>query len=390
MEIRFAKRMDNFRPGIFNVMEEKRRALERAGRKTYNMSIGTPDFEPDAHVRRALIEAAEDPENFKYAMEDLPELKAAVQGWYRRRYDTELAGDEIVAVHGTQEGMTHLALTLCDPGDVVLVPDPCYPIFRIGPWLSGAEPVSYELRRERNFLPDLDAIPEETARRAKMMVVSYPSNPVCAAAPAGFYESLIEFARRWDILIVHDNAYSDIIFDGREGKSFLSFPGAKEVGVEFNSLSKTYNLTGARISFLLGNREVVQRFRTLRSQIDYGVFLPVQYAAIAALNGPQESVERNRREYEARRDALCGGFRSIGWNVPDSQGSMFVWAPIPDSYKSSVEFSTDLLEKTGLVCTPGAAFGPLGEGYVRFALVKSVDEIAEILREVDRSGFFRK
>ena len=189
-----------------------------------------------------------------------------------------------------------------------------------------------------------------------------------------------------NIIIVHDNAYSDIIFDGRAGKSFLAFEGAKEVGVEFNSLSKTYNLTGARISFVVGNREVVGAFRRLRSQIDYGIFLPVQAAAVAALNGPQDSVARNRAEYQARRDALCGGLRSIGWNVPDSEGSMFVWTQVPEGFDSSVEFCFALLERTGLLCTPGSAYGPLGEGHVRFALVQPVPVMEEIVSAVDASG----
>ena len=213
-----------------------------------------------------------------------------------------------------------------------------------------------------------------------MMVVSYPANPVCVAAPRAFYEELIAFAKKYNIIILHDNAYSEIIFDGHETLSFLSIPGAMDVGVEYNSLSKTYNLTGARISFVLGNREIVQKYRTLRSQIDYGIFLPVQMAAVAALNGPQEAVEQQRLDYQARRDALCGGLRSIGWNVPDSQGSMFVWAPIPEKYSSSAEFCFAMLEKTGVLCTPGAAFGSLGDDHVRFALTKTPEEFAEIVK----------
>ena len=221
------------------------------------------------------------------------------------------------------------------------------------------------------------------------MVVSYPANPLCVTAPDSFYEKLIAFAKKYEIIIIHDNAYSDIIYDGREGKSFLSYEGAMDVGVEYNSLSKTYNLTGARISFVLGNRNIISHFRRLRSQIDYGIFLPVQYAAVAALNGPQESVQRNRLEYQARRDALCGGFRRIGWNVPDSEGSMFVWAPLPDGYTDSVAFCFELLDRTGLLCTPGSAFGALGEGHVRFALVQPVPVMNEIVAAVAASGMVK-
>lgn len=291
-----------------------------------------------------------------------------------------------MAVYGSQEGLTHIGLAVCDPGDVVLVPNPGYPIFEMGPFLCGAKPVYYDLLPENGYLPDLDAIDPAVARSAKMMVVSYPANPVCVTAPRAFYDRLVAFARKYNILILHDNAYSDIIYDGREGGSFLAVPGAREVGVEFNSLSKTYNLTGARISFVLGSRQVVDKFRTLRSQIDYGIFLPVQYAAIAALNGPQDGVERQRLAYQARRDALCGGFRSIGWNVPDSQGSMFVWAPLPAGYTSSVDFCFQLLERSSLLCTPGSAFGTLGEGHVRFALVQPPEIMAEIVQAVADSG----
>ena len=385
MEFKFASRMDQLQPGIFNVLDDKKKAMEAAGRKVYNLSVGTPDFQPAPHVMEALVEAAKDPQNYKYALSDKPELIEAVQNWYRDCYGVELAKDEIMSVYGSQEGLTHIGLALCDPGDVVLVPNPGYPIFEMGPWLCGAQIEYYELRAENDFLPDLDAIDPELAAKAKMMVVSYPANPLCVAAPRSFYEKLIAFAKKYNIIILHDNAYSKIIFDDHESLSFLSIPGAKEVGVEYNSLSKTYNLTGARISFVLGNREIIQKYRTVRSQIDYGIFLPVQIAAIAALNGPQDAVEEQRLAYQARRDALCGGFRSIGWNVPDSQGSMFVWAPIPEKYSSSVEFCFTLLEKTGVLCTPGSAFGSLGEGYVRFALTKTTEEIAEIVRVVAES-----
>ena len=386
MEFHFASRMDQLQPGIFNVLDEKRKEMEAAGRKVYNLSVGTPDFQPEPHVMEALVEAAKDPQNYKYALGDKPELIEAVQHWYQDCYGVTLQKDEIMSVYGSQEGLTHIGLAICDPGDVVLVPNPGYPIFEMGPWLCGAKIAYYDLLPENGYLPDLDAIDPELARAAKMMIVSYPANPACVAAPRSFYEKLIEFARKNDIIILHDNAYSKIIFDDHESLSFLSIPGAMDVGVEYNSLSKTYNLTGARISFVLGNREIVQKYRTLRSQIDYGIFLPVQMAAIAALNGPQDGVEKQRLAYQARRDALCGGFRSIGWNVPDSQGSMFVWAPIPEGYSNSVEFCFTLLEKTGVLCTPGSAFGTLGEGYVRFALVKTPEEIQEIVQAVAAGG----
>ena len=386
MKLNVAQRMEEFQPGIFNVLDERRQQRLAQGLPVYNLSIGTPDFLPEPHVVQALAQAASQPTNYRYSLTELPELVEAVQHWYLRRYGVELETDELMSIYGSQEGLTHIGWALCDPGDVVLVPDPGYPIFEMGPALCGAEIVHYPLKEENGYLPDLDGLDPELADRAKMMVVSYPANPVCVTAPDEFYHKLIAFAKAHNIIILHDNAYSDIIFDGRVGKSFLAYEGAKEVGVEYNSLSKTYNLTGARISFVLGNRQLIQTFRRLRSQIDYGIFLPVQYAAIAALNGPQDSVARNRAEYQARRDALCGGLRSIGWNVPDSQGSMFVWAPLPKGYHNSVDFCFELLERSGLLCTPGSAFGQLGEGHVRFALVQPVPVMQEIVAAVAKSG----
>lgn len=386
MKLNVAQRMEEFQPGIFNVLDERRQQRLAQGLPVYNLSIGTPDFLPEPHVVQALAQAASEPANYRYSLTELPELVEAVQRWYLRRYGVELEPEELMSIYGSQEGLTHIGWALCDPGDVVLVPDPGYPIFEMGPALCGAEIVHYPLKEENGYLPDLDGMDPELADRAKMMVVSYPANPVCVTAPDEFYHKLIAFAKAHNIIILHDNAYSDIIFDGRVGKSFLAYEGAKEVGVEYNSLSKTYNLTGARISFVLGNRQIIQTFRRLRSQIDYGIFLPVQHAAIAALNGPQDSVARNRAEYQARRDALCGGLRSIGWNVPDSQGSMFVWAPLPKGYSNSVDFCFELLERSGLLCTPGSAFGPLGEGHVRFALVQPVSMMQEIVAAVEASG----
>ena len=271
--------------------------------------------------------------------------------------------------------MAHIGLALFNPGDTVLVPNPGYPIFEIGPYLCGAEITYYNLLPENNYLPDLASIPIDVARKTKLMIVSYPANPVGTTAPDSFYEELIAFANRYRIVIVHDNAYSEIIYDGRKGTSFLSFPGAKEVGVEFNSLSKTYNITGLRISFLLGNKEIIHKFRTLRSQFDYGTSFLVQKVAIAALNGPQDSVSLNCREYEKRRDALCKGLVKLGLQVRACEGSMFVWAQIPEGETDSGSFCMKLFHETGILCTPGSSFGSLGEGYVRFALVLPADTI---------------
>ena len=382
----FARRMQRFDDEIFAALNEKKLALEKQGRKIWNMSIGTPDFETPAHIREALIESASDPASWKYTLRDMPEMTEAVAAYYLRRYGVTISPDQVMSCYGTQEGCGHLAMALCQEGDTVLLPDPCYPVFKAGVLMAGADPAWYPLKKENDFLPDVRSIDPEIARKAKFIIVSLPANPVGSVAGPDTYADLVDWARTYDVLIVHDNAYSDIIYTDEPGGSFLATPGAMEVGVEFFSLSKSFNVTGARISFLIGRRDVVDAVRKLRSQIDFGMFLPIQKAAIAALTGPLEPVRAQCQLYRERRDALCGGARAIGWNIPDARGSMFVWAPIPPHYKKSMDFCMDLLERAGVLCTPGSSFGPHGEGYVRFALVLPPEQIANALASVKASG----
>ncbi len=388
MELTFSRRSD-MPEGIFSVLNAKKNELIAEGRTVYNFPVGTPDFAPPAHIMEAMVEACRDPENYKYALADRPELLQAVSDFYRSRFGVELATDQIMSMYGSQEGMAHIALALCDPGDTVLVPNPGYPVFGAGPELMGAKLETYPLYRENNFLPDFRDIPEESACRAKFMILSYPANPVCSVADDDFYRRAIAFAKEYNVMLLHDNAYADIVFGGREGKSFLSYEGAMDVGIEFYSLSKSYNMTGMRISFALGNREIIARFKNVRSQIDYGIFLPIQKAAIAALTGPQDSVKEQCRAYEERCRALCRGLTGIGWDVPDGQGTMFVWAQIPKNFSSSEKFVLELMERTGVIVTPGTAFGSLGEGYVRMALVYPVETIGQAVRLIDESGILR-
>ncbi|HIT90283.1 MAG TPA: aminotransferase class I/II-fold pyridoxal phosphate-dependent enzyme [Candidatus Merdenecus merdavium] len=389
MKITFADRMQKGESSIFTILNEKKDRMMSEGKEIFDMSIGTPDFPPAPHVITALAEAGMKAENYKYAVVDLPELQDAVIGHYKNRFEVELTRDEVMSVNGSQEGIAHIAFSLCNPGDLVLIPDPGYPIFCDGPQLAGAITETYPLYEKNGFLPDLKQIPEDVAKKAKVMIVSFPMNPVGVVAPDEFYMELIAFAKKYEIIIIHDNAYSDIIFGGKKGKSFLSFDGAKEVGVEFYSLSKSYNLTGARISFAIGNHKIIQMFKKLRSKIDYGVFLPIQYAAIAALEGDQSLVKEQCKKYESRGKKLCHGLRELGWMVPDVQGTMFVWAPIPKTFKHSVEFCNQLLEETGVICTPGICFGKLGEGYVRFALVLNEDRIDQALEAIRISNIIK-
>lgn len=383
-----AKRLDHFEEGIFSSIERKVVAYQQQGREVFNLSVGTPDFHPPEQVMQVLSQAALKPENYRYTLRDYPELRQAVAEYYLRRYGTAIDGStEVVAVHGTQEGMGHLGMALCNPGDVVLLPNPGYPVFEAGAWLGEADLQFYPMTRENHFLPRLEAIPPETWRRTKYIVTSYPSNPTGAIAPRSFYEELIAYAKRYHFYIINDNAYSDIVFTEGSGFSFLSIPGAKEVGAEFFSLSKSFNLTGARLSFFVGNRELVSALSLLRSQLDFGIFLPLQLAAVEALRVPRQYVLDQCQEYRKRRDALCNGLREVGWPVEDSQGTMFVFAKLPKRWEGrSAAFCEALVDACGVVCTPGAAFGSLGEGYVRFALVRPPQELARIAQYIGDSG----
>ena len=387
--MQFSKTLNRFEPEIFAALNDKKIALEKEGRTIYNLSVGTPDFETPAHIKQALIDAAKDQNNWKYSLRDSERLVSAVQSYYKKRFDVALQPDEIQSCNGSQDGLGHIGMVLCDEGDTVLLPSPCYPAFITTVKMCGAEPYFYPMTKETGFLPKVWEIPEDVAKKAKFMIVSLPSNPMGSIGTPELYEEIIAFAKKYDILIVHDNAYSDIIFDGKVGQSFLSYPGAREVGVEFFSLSKSFNLTGARISFLVGRSDVVQAFRKLHSQVDFGMFYPVQGAAIAALTGPLDSVKEQCRKYQERRDALCGGLRSIGWDAVNSHGSMFVWVPIPEKFKSSMDFCLELIEKAGVICTPGISFGPVGEGYVRFALVLPPEKIREAVAAIDESGILK-
>lgn len=384
-----SQRLDRFGAEVFASLNNKLLALKAQGKTIYNMSVGTPDFKPYDHVVEALTHAAQDPEMWEYALRDLPELKHAVCDYYERRFGVSgITPSMVQSCNGTQEGVGHLGLALLDPGDTILVPDPCYPVFEAGAKIADAKLEYYPLVAEHNYLPYVAGIDPEVADRAKYMIVSLPANPVGSVGTPEVYEEIIAFAREHDLLIVHDNAYSDIVFDGEPGGSFLQYPGALEVGVEFFSLSKSFNVTGARIGFLVGREDVVSAFAKLRSQIDFGMFFPIQKAAIACLNGPRDEVEAQRLKYQERRDALCDGLEDLGWERPNAHGSMFVWAKLPGGRTDSMAFCEELMEKAGVVVTPGASFGPSGEGHVRMALVLPPDQIALAVEAIREAGLY--
>lgn len=385
--MQFSHRLDLFGAEVFAALNDRRVALEAEGRTIYNLSVGTPDFAPYPHVVKALTDAAQDPAMWKYSLRDLPELNQAVCDYFERRFGIAgITPNMVASCNGTQEGVGHFALALADPGDTVIVPDPCYPVFQAGAKLAGADIYYYPLCAEHDFLPYVADIPAEVADRAKYMIVSLPANPVGSVGTPELYQEIIDFARAHDLIIVHDNAYSDIVFDGPRGGSFLGYPGALEVGVEFFSLSKSFNVTGARIGFCVGRPDVVAAFAKLRGQIDFGMFLPIQKAAIAALTGPLEQVEEQRLKYQERRDALCDGLEGLGWERPNAHGSMFVWAKLPGARTDSMAFCEELMEKAGVIVTPGASFGPSGEGYVRMALVLPPAGIREAVEAIRAAG----
>ena len=386
--MKFAKRMNNFGEGIFARLAAMKQKKISSGEEVIDLSIGAPNIPPPAHVMQVLSTEALKPENYVYAITDTRELLNEASDWYRRRYGVEIdPASEICSLYGSQEGLSHIALTLIDDGDLTLVPDPCYPIFADGAKIAGSEIFFMPQLREHDYIIQLEKIPADVAARAKFMVVSYPNNPTTAVAPADFYERLIHFAKKNDIVVLHDNAYSELIFDGSRGFSFLSFDGAKDVGVEFNSLSKTYGFAGARVGFCLGNREVVKRVKLLKSNIDYGLFLPIQKAAIAALQSPQEVIDKTRAAYVERIDALIDGLNAAGWQIDKPRATMFVWAPVPKNFGTSEEFVKTLLEKSNVMMTPGSAFGPSGEGFVRMALVQTADTMKKVAAQIKQTIF---
>ncbi len=384
--MKFSTKFGTSKPSIFMELINEKNKLVKEGRKVYDLSIGTPDFKPNKRVMEAVSKAALDPENYKYGLEDSPRLKNAVIDWYKRRYNVELKGENITSVNGSQEGIAHICFPLINEGDVVLVPDPGYQIFSFGPYMAGAEVIRVPLLKENNFIMDFDAISEDVAKRAAVIVASYPSNPTTAIADEGFYKRLVEFAKKYDIKVIHDNAYSELVYDGKKGHSFLETEGAFDVGIEFNSLSKSYNLTGLRLSFAIGNKDIIERFKAFRSQIDYGISGLIQEAAVAALELGDEYTTNLCKSYEKRRDYLYESFNSIGWKAPKTEATMFMWLPIPKGYNTSMEFCLDLLHKTGVVVVPGNTFGSLGEGFVRVALVLPVEELEKAVDSIKNSG----
>jgi len=380
-----AGRLAKLPPYLFAEIDKNKREARARGVDLIDMGIGDPDLPTPPHIIEAIKRAAETPANHRYPdYEGLLSFRTAVADWYRKRFGVTLSPEsEVLTLIGSKEGTAHMPLAFVNPGDVVLVPDPGYPVYAAGTWFAGGEVHFMPLRRANGFLPDLDAIPADVARRAKLMYLNYPNNPTAAVASPAFFTGVVEFARRFNLLVCHDAMYSELHFDGYEPPSFLATDGAKDVGVEFHSLSKTYSMTGWRLGFCVGNRDAVAGLGKIKTNVDSGVFQAVQEAGIAALTGPQDVAEQYRRTYQERRDVAVAGLRKLGWEVDVPKGAFFVWAPVPHR-KDSREFATRLLEEAGVVVTPGVGFGPSGEGFYRIALTLGAERIAEAMERLQK------
>jgi LL-diaminopimelate aminotransferase len=379
-----SERMSGLTSAIFSQIDDMQRRVGAAGTDIINLSVGSPDLPPAPHIVDALVASAASGRNYGYTLsKGYGQFLSAVADWYQRKFNVSLdPQSQIHSLIGSQEGLAHIGLCLINPGDTVLVPDPGYPIFSTGPLVAGAALYKMPLSPDNQYLPDLDAIPENIREKAKLMILNYPNNPLAATATREFFERVVAFAHRYRILVCHDFAYSELVFDGYRPDSFLSIPGAIDIGVEFNSLSKTYNLCGCRVAYIVGNAKVIAMLGKLKSNFDYGIFAPLQAAAVAALNGPQDCVRQLAKTYQGRRDVLVDGLNRIGWEVKRPKASMYIWAPVPTA-QTSFAFTADLLQHTGVVAIPGEGFGKCGQGFIRIALVQAEDRLQEAVNRIE-------
>lgn len=380
-----ARRIRELPPYLFARIEKKIAEARERGVDIISLGIGDPDMPTPSHVIDKLVAEAHNPENHRYpTSEGLLAFRQAVADWYQRLYGVDLdPRREVVTLIGSKEGIAHISLCYVDPGDINLVPDPGYPVYNIGTLLAGGESYFMPLTAANGFLPDLGAIPSDVARRAKLMFINYPNNPTGAVADLKFFQEVVEFARSYDLIVCHDAAYSEITYDGYRVPSFLQAPGAKEVGIEFNSVSKPYNMTGWRLGWACGRADVIEALARIKSNIDSGAFQAVQYAGIAALTGPQEGLAEVRRVYQERRDIIVEGFNSLGWHLEKPKATFYVWAPVPRGY-TSASFAEMVLEKAGVIITPGNGYGNYGEGYFRIALTISKERMQEAIERLRR------
>ncbi|MGI6604529.1 MAG: LL-diaminopimelate aminotransferase [Firmicutes bacterium] len=382
-----ARRIATIPPYLFAEIDKLKAEARARGVDVIDLGIGDPDKPTPEHVIEALTAAAQDPGTHRYPPYDgLPELKRAIADWYKDRYGVELDPEtEVLVLIGSKEGLAHILWAYVDPGDVTLVPDPAYPVYRTGTLMAGGIPHAMPLLAENGFLPDYSAVEPAVADKAKLLFLNYPNNPTAAVATPEFFATTVEFARKHDIIVCHDFAYCETTFDGYRAPSFLATPGAKEVGVEFNSLSKPYNMTGWRVAFAVGNKDVLAALSIIKTNIDSGVFNAVQLAARAALTGPQDMIAEMNKMYAGRRDVLIQGLNSLGWQLEPTKGTFYVWAPVPEGYTSK-SFAAELLSRCGVNVTPGNGYGEYGEGFFRVALTVDEARMAEAVQRLREQG----
>ena len=379
-------RIKRLPPYVFNITNELKMAARHRGEDIIDLSMGNPDGDTPKHIVDKMIEVAQRPGTHGYsASRGIPRLRKAISDWYKRRWDVDIDPDkEAIVTIGSKEGIAHLMLATCDRGDTVLVPNPSYPIHLYGSIIAGADVRSVRMGPGIDFFSEFERAVTETTPKPKLMILGFPSNPTAQCVDLDFFEKLVALAKKHGVYIVHDLAYADIVYDGFKAPSIMQVPGAKDVAVEFFTMSKSYNMAGWRIGFMVGNRDLVGALTRIKSYHDYGTFTPIQVGAIEALNGPQECVEEVRKEYEHRRDVMVKGLHDLGWMVEKPKASMYIWAELPEFYKSmgSVEFSKRLLEKAKVAVSPGIGFGEYGEGFVRIALIENADRIRQALRGI--------
>ena len=385
--MQFAKRIEQLPPYLFAEISRRIAEKRAQGVDVISFGVGDPDLPTPAHIVDELVRAARDPANHRYPeTEGLPALRRAIGRWYEERFGVSLDPDrEVLPLIGSKEGIGHVALCFIDPGDLALVPDPSYPVYARGTFLAGGDCYFLPLTEENDFLPDLDAVPVDVARRAKVLWLNYPNNPTGAVADLEFFERAVAFARRHDLAVLHDGPYSEMAFDGYRPLSFLQAPGARDVGIEFHSFSKTYNMTGWRIGMAVGNAAMIDALMRVKSNLDSGIPQAIQRMAIAALEGPQDCIAEHNAIYQRRRDRLAAALAKIGLRVRPPRASLYLWARLPEG-QTSVEFATRLLDETGVVVTPGVGYGPSGEGYVRLSLTVPDDRLEEAVRRLEGWG----
>jgi len=388
MAIQVAERVKKIPPYLFSTIDELKEKVKKRGNTLIDLGMGNPDLPTPPHIVERLREAAMDSSTHRYSSaRGDEELRKAIADWYERRYGVYLDfQEEVLPLIGSKEGIAVTYLTFINPGDVAIVPTPAYPVHFNGVLLAGGVVHHLPINKENNFLPDLFSVPRKVLKRAKIIFLCYPNNPTAAIVEREFLEEAVSFARRHNLILANDFSYSEITFDGYRPPSLLQVKGSKEIGIEFHSFSKTYNMAGWRIGFVVGNKDLINSIARVKRYIDFGIFAAIQKAATLALKGPQDCVRQIRETYRRRRDILVEGLRSLGWEVESPKATMYVWAPLPPRYSamSSLEFSKFLLEKTGVVVSPGTGFGKGGEGYVRFALVEGEQRISEAVRRIGK------